>query len=92
MSRSFACVQQCHAGCICYPYGARSQGWKDPDGRLEFWGNVHGLDYSSMADLPLEEASVEVVGRDDMVTERCLCQDFNIETVADEVSTYSSSL
>ncbi|CAB1107781.1 unnamed protein product [Ectocarpus sp. CCAP 1310/34] len=36
------------------------QGWRDPDGRLQFWDNVHGLDYSSMADLPLDEASVEV--------------------------------
>lgn len=39
-----------------------------------------------MADLPLDEASVEVVGRYDMVTERCLCRDFNHETVEDEVS------
>ena len=61
------------------------QGWRDPDGRLQFWENVHGLDYSSMADLPLDEASVEVVGRSDMVTERCLCRDFNHETVKDEV-------
>lgn len=38
-----------------------------------------------MADLPLDEASVEVVGRSDMVTERCLCRDFNLETVEDEV-------
>lgn len=38
-----------------------------------------------MADLPLDEASVEVVGRSDMVTERCLCRDFNHETVEDEV-------
>ncbi|CAN0484394.1 unnamed protein product [Ectocarpus sp. 12 AP-2014] len=60
------------------------QGWRDPDGRLQFWDNVHGLDYSSMADLPLDEASVEVVGRSDMVTERCLCRDFNHETVEDE--------
>eukprot|EP00752_Nemacystus_decipiens_P010411 g9278.t1 len=60
------------------------QGWRDPDGRLQFWENVHGLDYSSMADLPLDEASVEVVGRSDMVTERCLCRDFNHETVEDE--------
>lgn len=62
------------------------KGWRDPDGRLEFWKNVHGLDYSSMAELPLDEASVEVVRPNDMVTERCLCQDFNIETVADEVN------
>ncbi|CAN0115742.1 unnamed protein product [Scytosiphon promiscuus] len=60
------------------------QGWKDPDNRLQFWDNVHGLDYSSMADLPLDEASVEVVSRADMVTERCLCRDFNLETVKDE--------
>eukprot|EP00903_Cladosiphon_okamuranus_P008475 g8142.t1 len=60
------------------------QGWRDPDGRLQFWKNVHGLDYSSMADLPLDEASVEVVDRSDMVTERCLCRDFNHETVEDE--------
>lgn len=39
-----------------------------------------------MADLPLDEASVEVVGRYDMVTERCLCRDFNHETVEDEAS------
>lgn len=38
-----------------------------------------------MADLPLDEASVEVVGRSNMVTERCLCRDFNHETVEDEV-------
>lgn len=38
-----------------------------------------------MADLPLDEASVEVVGHSDMVTERCLCRDFNHETVEDEV-------
>lgn len=63
-----------------------SQGWRDPDGRLEFWQNVHGLDYSSMAELPLDEASVEVVGIRDVVTQRCLCQDFNLETVKDEVS------
>lgn len=63
-----------------------TQGWRDPDGRLEFWKNVHGLDYSSMANLPLDEASVEVVGRKDMMTGSCLCKDFNIETVKDEVS------
>lgn len=38
-----------------------------------------------MADLPLDEASVEVVGSADVVTERCLCQDFNIEAVTDKV-------
>lgn len=38
-----------------------------------------------MADLPLDEASVEVVRRKDVVTERCLWQDFNMETVLDEV-------
>lgn len=67
------------------PKRNENQGWRDPDGRLQFWKNVHGLDYSSMADLPLDEASVEVVGRSDMVTERCLCRDFNHETVEDEV-------
>lgn len=43
-----------------------------------------------MADLPLDEASIEVVGRRDLVTERCLCQDFNIETVNDEVNMHFS--
>ncbi|CAM9385643.1 unnamed protein product [Choristocarpus tenellus] len=61
------------------------QGWRDPDGRLEFWSNVYGLDYTSMANLPLGEASVEVIGVRDIVTERCLCRDFNIEEVEDKV-------
>ncbi|CAN0164859.1 unnamed protein product, partial [Hapterophycus canaliculatus] len=66
------------------PCRTPGQGWRDPDNRLQFWDNVHGLDYSSMADLPLDEASVEVVGSRDMVTERCLCRDFNLESVEDE--------
>lgn len=61
------------------------QGWRDPHGRLDFWKNVHGLDFSSMAELPLDEASVELVGRKDVVTERCLCRDFKIDTIKDEV-------
>lgn len=61
------------------------KGWRDPDERLQFWKNVHGLNFSSMAHLPLEEASVEFVRCADLATERCLCQDFNIETVKDEV-------
>ncbi|CAN0268142.1 unnamed protein product, partial [Discosporangium mesarthrocarpum] len=60
------------------------QGWRDPDRRLEFWSNVHGLNYSSMAKLPLGEASVEVVSGGDIVTDRCLCKDFNIEEVEDK--------
>lgn len=62
------------------------QAWRDPDCRLEFWRDVHGLDYSSMAELPLDEASVEVVYCKDTVTERCLCQDFNTETAKEKVT------
>lgn len=39
-----------------------------------------------MAELPLDEASIEVVRSHDIVTQRCLCQDFNLETVKDKVN------
>ncbi|CAM9440311.1 unnamed protein product, partial [Phaeothamnion confervicola] len=57
------------------------EGVRDPEGRLDWWRNVHGLDYTCIQEEALRDASVELVPPEWVVTQRCKVRDFDPYTL-----------
>lgn len=60
------------------------EGALDLEDRLGWWGNVHGLDFTHMQPLMLEEAGLDVILPESACTSRSLVKEFDSTTLKDE--------
>ncbi|KAF9232315.1 S-adenosyl-L-methionine-dependent methyltransferase [Melanogaster broomeanus] len=58
--------------------------------RVDFWGDVYGFDLSEMAHEVYNEAIVDVVGPDSVVSEPCLLKDLNLKSITSRQLDFTS--